>query len=346
MVSPRVTVAGPYFEDVEIGQVFDDAPAMTLTSGHAAVHQAVLGDRMRLPLDGALSQRVTGSAQQLAHPQLVCDVAIGQTTGASERVMANLFYRGLILQRQVHLGDTLRTTSEVVALKQNRSRDGVGSGLVAMRIRTVDQEDRVVLDFYRCPMLPTRDGDVSTAHTSPISGIPEELDLDAVHDAVPRDWDYAAARAGLPAVPGGIQEGTTYVVEARETVSSAPELARLSLNIARTHTDAGAGGRGTRLVYGGHTIGIAAAHLSRAFPSLLTVLAWEGCDHTGPVFEGDVLASELTVTKVERSRYVDADVAFVHALVTADRSGGTALAGSSEGQPVPVLDWRLVALVV
>ena len=40
-----------------------------------------------------------------------------------------------------------------------------------------------------------------------------------------------------------------------DVVSSAPELARLTLNIAATHHDSRVGGR--RLVYGGHTIGLA-----------------------------------------------------------------------------------------
>ena len=50
-------------------------------------------------------------------------------------------------------------------------------------------------------------------------------------------------------------------------VSSAPELARLTLNIAMVHHDAAASAGG-RLVYGGHTIGIAAAQATRALPNL------------------------------------------------------------------------------
>ena len=68
----EVDVGGPWFEDFELGQVFDDAPALTLTPGHAAVHQALVGDRLRLPLDAALSRAVTGHDQPLAHPNLVC----------------------------------------------------------------------------------------------------------------------------------------------------------------------------------------------------------------------------------------------------------------------------------
>ena len=69
---------------------------MTLTAGTAAVHQSILGDRMRLPLDAdAVRTRSPGRPPPLAHPALVCDVAIGQSTLATQRVKANLFYRGL-----------------------------------------------------------------------------------------------------------------------------------------------------------------------------------------------------------------------------------------------------------
>ena len=71
---------GPYFDDLAVGQVFDWAPSMTLTAGAAAVHQSIIGDRLRLALDADLAMAVTGSTTALAHPALVCDVAIGQTT--------------------------------------------------------------------------------------------------------------------------------------------------------------------------------------------------------------------------------------------------------------------------
>ena len=86
---------GPYFDQVHTGQVFTAAPSMTLTPGLAAVHQSILGDRLRLPLDAELSAAVTGLPAPLAHPGLVCDVAIGQSTLATQHVKANLFYRGL-----------------------------------------------------------------------------------------------------------------------------------------------------------------------------------------------------------------------------------------------------------
>jgi acyl dehydratase len=335
----RVGVGGPYFEDFQVGQVFEDAPGLTLTTGHAALHQALLGDRLRLPLDATLCEEVTARTEPLAHPNLVCDVAIGQSTGPTQRVRGNLFYRGLALLRPVHIGDTLRTRTEVVALKQNRPRDdGSATGLVALRISTADQHGEPVLDFWRCAMIPLRDAQARTGHADSFDGIPQELDMARVEAAVPRDWSFHAFRERVPGEHfADLSEGTVYEVEGRDTVTAAPELARLTLNVAQAHTDAAGSVHGRRLAYGGHTIATAAAQTARALPNLLTVVAWRGCDHTGPVFEGDVLQTELTLEALHPLDSADAGLVDLHAVTTADRGGSDGAA--------PVLDWSFLGLM-
>ena len=324
---------GPYFEDLRVGETIVDAPALTLTDGHAALHQAIVGDRLRLALDATLCARVTGAPAPLAHPALVCDVAIGQSTLITRRVIANLFYRGLVLRHMPVIGDTLRTTTEVVALRQTSRREGrPATGLAALRVRTVDQEDRPVLDFWRCAMLPLRDPEGQTDRADDLDAIPAELDPAALAAAT-AGWDLEAYRA---AVPGDhfddLAEGTTWTVEGGDVVSAAPELARLSLNVATAHHDAGPTGR--RLVYGGHTIGVAASQLTRVLPNLVTVVAWHGCDHRGPVLEGDTLRSEV---ELERREPLPGGGGLVHlrSRVRAERASGTE----------DVLDWRLVGVM-
>ncbi|HVW18853.1 MAG TPA: MaoC family dehydratase [Solirubrobacteraceae bacterium] len=332
-----VPVGGPYYEDLRRGQVFDVAPSVTLTAGQAAVHQAILGDRLRLPLDAVLSARVLGRPGQLAHPGLVCDVAIGQSTHVTQRVIGNLFYRGLVLRRAPVVGDTLSTTTEVVALRDTSRREGrAPAGLAALRMRTVDQDDRVVLDFHRCAMLPMRGEGSRPGHGD---------DLDAISSVLPGPEDLAGAVAGWDlgayreSVPGAhaaeLVPGAEYEVLDGETVSAAPELARLTLNIAAVHTDpASAAGRGQRLVYGGHTIGIALSHAARALPNLVTVVAWRTCDHLGPVREGDVLRSRVAIGEIAPIAAGGA-LADLRVLTSADRM---------DAPPAPVLDWSLVAL--
>ena len=330
---PPLVVGGPWFEELERGQVFDDAPGLTLTAGHAALHQALVGDRLRLALDAALCREVTGHDGPLVHPNLVCDVAIGQSTGPSQRVRGNLFYRGLVLARPVFVGETLRTRTEIVGLKQNRRRPGApATGLVAMRIRTTDEHGEPVLDFWRCPMIPLRDPDAETGHTDDFAEIPQALDHAKVGAARPIGWRLDRLRAAVPGpYHGELKPGQTFVVEAGETVTGAPELARLTLNVATAHTDATGSAHGRRLVYGGHTISVAAAHATRAIPAIATIVAWKSCEHIGPVFEGDVLRTELRVQDSSAGGVVG-----LRARVSSVRPGT---------QPAPVLDWSFVAVV-
>jgi acyl dehydratase len=322
-------VSGPYFEDLAIGQVFDTAPSMTLTAGAAAVHQSIIGDRLRLALDADLAAAVTGASGPLAHPALVCDVAIGQSTLVTQRVKANLFYRGLTFHRFPVIGDTLFTRTEVVGLRQNSAKPGrAATGLAALRMTTVDEVGRLVLDFYRCAMLPLGDGSTDSGHADDLSAVGAEPQPTPDPTA---DWNAQAYRAKVrgarfdPALAGSVLHSSADVV------SSAPELARLSLNIAATHHDSRVGGQ--RLVYGGHTIGLALAQASRLLPDLVTVLAWRSCDHTGPVYEGDTLYSELHVdatTPLPDGRGGVLSLrSLVYAVAEPDRQ---------------VLDWRYTAL--
>ncbi|WP_454793257.1 acyl dehydratase [Mycolicibacterium lutetiense] len=298
---------------------------MTLTAGVAATHQAILGDRLRLALDAELATSVTGEPGPLAHPALVCDVAIGQSTLVTQRVKANLFYRGLAFYRCPVIGDSLYTRTEVVGLKQNSTKPGrAATGLAALRMTTVDQLDRKVLDFYRCAMLPLSGDDVDTGRADDLS----EIGAGATAPNPTAGWDADAFRTRVPEPHFDAALAGTVLNSTADVVSGAPELARLTLNIAATHHDWRAGGK--RLVYGGHTIGLALAQAGRLLPNLVTVLGWESCDHTGPVHEGDTLFSELHVESAE------AGVLKLRSLVYA--------AGGPDGDDRQVLDWRFSAL--
>jgi acyl dehydratase len=113
-------------------------------------------------------------------------------------------------------------------------------------------------------------------------------------------------------------------------VDSAPALARLSLNIAMAHLDANAAHHKRRLVYGGHTIALAAAQASRALPGLVTILGWHAADHTAPVFEGDTLRSRLEL-ELREELHDGGGLVHVRSIV-----------GNDEGD---VLDWRFVGVM-
>lgn len=323
-------VGGPYYEDLPVGRRFADAPAVTLSDGLAAAHAAIVGGRFAMARDRELALRVAGRA--LAAPALAWDVAIGQSTVVTERGIANLFYRGLLFHRLPAIGDTLKTVTTITGRRPSTPRPDRGPrGLVTMRIVTVDQEGRLVLDFHRCALIPARQ-----ALSGGAEGEPEPPDTAITAAAVTpavAGWNLAPFRAAFAEAGAALEAGATYELAGGDVVSSAPELARLTLNLAAIHHDAT--GTGARLVYGGHTIGIAAAHISRIFPRTAAILAWDKADHLGPVNEGDTLHSAVTI-----------ETATPHgeATLAGLRTRVTATAGRDQPRR-DVLDWRLTALI-
>jgi acyl dehydratase len=307
----------------------------------AAVHQAIVGDRLRLALDSSLASQVLGSSALLAHPALVWDVAIGQSTLLTGRVIANLFYRGLALRRFPVIGDTLATTTEVVALRQTSARpDRPASGLAVLRVCTTDQEGRSVLDFWRCAMLPLRDSEGHTEADDSFDSIPSELDPGALRSPI-SSWRLQA----LPDSGARIAElevGMSWASDIGDVVSAAPELARLTLNVAAVHHDRRSQAAGRRLVYGGHTIGLAAAQATRALPEIVTIVGWHSCEHLAPVAEGDTLYSLLELERIEA---LPGRGALAHLRSRVHAHSAPALDGSQGDEALEVLDWHFVALL-
>jgi acyl dehydratase len=203
--------------------------------------------------------------------------------------------------------------------------------MAALRMITSDQADRLVLDFYRCAMLPASpDWNPSDGPGDDLSGIGADAAPPASDPTAQWDGEIFRQRVPGPHFDAGLAGAVLH--STGDLVTSAPELARLTLNIAATHHDWRVAGQ--RLVYGGHTIGLALAQASRLLPNLVTVLGWESCDHTGPVHEGDTLYSELHVETAEATDH--GGVLGLRSLVYA--------VGSADEPDRQVLDWRFSAL--
>ncbi|TDD03333.1 acyl dehydratase [Saccharopolyspora terrae] len=319
-----MSLDGPFADDFTLGVSLPAAPSITIDSGLAAGYQAITGDPLRLPLSAVDSTAVTGGDARLANPGLVLQVAIGQSTVATRRVIANLFYRDVALHRQVHIGDTITTTVTPVAVKLTRPGSRARRAKVLLRIETVDQQQRLVARFERLALLPCRDPD-GVDERGEIGGPTLDRPLDDYLPFVPSDWKLGV----FPGHYTGI--GDSVADPLADTVSGALELVRLTQNQAAAHRDPTRGQDGSRLVYGGHAIGLAQASLARTARGVATVVGWRSCDHLAPVFEGDVL--DFHVKELDRVQLDDAAALVGFRVVAAARDR------------TEVLDWRPVALV-
>jgi len=273
------------YEDFSVGATLPPLPSITITDADNAVYRAVTGDQHLLAADAERYRAVGGSAA-LANPGLVMQFSIGQTTMATRQAIANLFYRAVRILRPVEIGETLSTVTTVLGLADSAPKAGQHRGKVWLGI-TTSCGSEAVATYERCALVRGR-GPTSPGHASQIPTPSGATPLDELVGAVP-DWDIAS----LPTTQWTLGEARTDPL--RDHVDLAAPLARLTFNQAAVHRDRTATASGDRLVYGGHVQGLAQASLTRMLPGLATVVAWDGCDHVGPAFEGDLLEFRHTL---------------------------------------------------
>lgn len=316
-----MSIQEPFADDLTIGVPLPQAPAITIDEGVAAQYQGITGDALRIPLSAALSQQATG-LQRLANPALVLQIAIGQSTVATRRVIANLFYRKVRLFKQVPVGTTLETTVVPIAAALARPTPSGDRAKVLLSITTRDEHGAVIADFERLALLPVRNRETFVESGS-VGTAEDSLDLENYAHLLPDNWNLDRLPAGE--LPG---KGTAMQDPLVEPVTEAQTLVRLTQNLAAAHRDFRRGQHSQRLVYGGHTIGLAQAALTRMDPAIATVLGWHSCDHLGPVYENDLLS--FSATLLESAPQAVGSIAAYRVTAHALRPGG---------EPVSVLSW-------
>lgn len=271
---------GPLYEDFSVGATLPPLPAITLTEADNAVYRSITGDQHAFAADAAAYAAASGSTRGLANPAAVMQYSIGQTTMATRQAIANLYYRSVRILRPVEIGQTMRTTTTVLGLKDSAPKGDQFRGKVWLGI-TSATEDGPVVEYERCALVRGR-GPGQPGHADAIPGPSDPTPIDDLVHGVP-NWDLS----GL--VTTEWSAGETRSDPLRDHVDMAAPLARLTFNQAAVHRDTTTTADGRRLVYGGHVQGLAQASLTRMLPGLATIQGWDGCDHIGPAFEGDLI---------------------------------------------------------
>ena len=273
---------GPYYNEFEQGMTIPPLPPVTVTEADNVAYRMITGDQHLPSADRRCYATLTGggAGAGMIYPSLAMQYSIGQTTNATRRAIANLYYRSVRILRAVEVGETLRTTTTVLGLADSRPKGDLHRGKVWLGIETTGDHGPVVR-YERCALVASQAG--SPGHADEIPGPSDPVPLAEVADLAPA-WDVSS----LPRTEWAV--GEEAVDAMRDHVDLAPALARLTFNQAFVHRDGTASIYDKRLVYGGHVQGLAQASLSRVLPGIASVVAWDGCDHVGPAFEGDLLA--------------------------------------------------------
>ncbi len=144
------TNPGRFFEDYAIGQVLHHAVPRTVTVGERALYHALYPARHALYSSDEFA-RSCGLPQSPIDDLAAFHVVFGKTVpDVSLNAVANLGYAEGRWLKPVYPGDTLRSESEVIGLKQNSNGK---TGVVWVRTRGLNQRDEVVIEYVRWVMV-------------------------------------------------------------------------------------------------------------------------------------------------------------------------------------------------
>ncbi len=295
------TNPGNFFEDFTVGQVIEHATPRTVTEGDRALYGALYPTRFAIPSSATFAASV-GLEPHPVEELIGFHIAFGKTVpDVSLNAVANLGYAECRFHRPIHPGDTLRTRSEVIGLKENSNGK---TGVVYVRSTCTDAAGATVIDWCRWVMVNKRNLDAPTPDpvvpqlASAVAAadliIPEGLDFTAYDESAggePHRWDDYEVGEKIDHVDG------VTLTDAEHMLAT-----RLWQNTAKVHFNTEARPDGQRLIYGGHIISMARALSFNGLANAQLIAAINGGAHTAPAFAGDtVYAWSEVLDKAETS---------------------------------------------
>ena len=145
---------GRFFEDFGVGEVFTSRLGRTLTETDNIWFTTLTMNTNQIHFNREFA-RGTEFEQPLVVSSLTLAVVLGLSVAdTSENAAANLGWGDIRLPKPVFAGDTLWAESEILTVRQSRSRPNVG--IVGLRTRGINQRREVVIEFTRTFMVYRR----------------------------------------------------------------------------------------------------------------------------------------------------------------------------------------------
>lgn len=340
------TNPGRFFEDYSLGQVIDHAVPRTISGGERALYHALYPARGALYSSDEFA-RACGLPASPVDDLIAFHVVFGKSVpDISLNAVANLGYAEARWLAPVWPGDTLRSSSQVIGLKQNSSGK---TGVVYVRTTGTNQHGVPVVEFVRWVMVRKRDA----AAPAPETVVPELAGAVAAADLlIPKGLDFTGydfALAGEPHRWGDYAVGEVIDHVDGVTVEEAEHMlaTRLWQNTAKTHFDGTLREDGKRLIYGGHVISLARALSFNGLANAQMLVAINGGAHANPCFAGDTVRAWSEVLDAAETSAPGVGALRLRLVATTDGSVGTLRAEDGRYLPGVLLDldyWALVPL--
>jgi acyl dehydratase len=168
---------GRFLEDFEVGHLYRSRLGRTVTETDNIWFTLLTMNTNQIHFNAPFATR-TEFDQPLVVSTLTLAIVMGlSVSDTSENAVANLGWSDIVMPKPVFVGDTLWAESEILSVRESRSRPACG--IVSLRTRGINQRAEVVIEFTRSFMIFKRSA-------------PEITDVFPVTDALWRDSQGAA----------------------------------------------------------------------------------------------------------------------------------------------------------
>ena len=144
---------GRYFEDFEIGDIYEHRPGRTVTQSDNTWFTLLTMNTHPLHFDEEYG-KATEFGKTLVNSTFTVAVMVGMSVSdVSQKAIANLGWTDIVLPNPLFVGDTLYAESEVLEKRLSESRENCG--IVTVKTIGTNQDGVIVATYKRSALIPT-----------------------------------------------------------------------------------------------------------------------------------------------------------------------------------------------
>ena len=145
-------MAGKFFDEWVVGERIEHDIRRTVTETDNLLFSTMTHNPQPLHLD-LEAAKASEFGQILVNGTFTFSLMVGLSVGDTTlgTLVANLGYDKLVMPKPVFIGDTLHATSEVIGLKESKSRPG--AGIVTFKHEMINQRGEVVCACERAALI-------------------------------------------------------------------------------------------------------------------------------------------------------------------------------------------------
>lgn len=167
MTEKSVSQRGAYFEDLEVGAVYQNPVGRTLTEVDNTWFTLLTMNTNQIHFNAHFAAQ-SEFGRPIVNSGLTVAVLLGLTVAdISQHAIANLGWEDIRLTHPVFAGDTLYAESLVLKLRPSKSRPH--AGIVTTRSRALNQDGAVCITWRRTALILKRPSDSALAAAFPRS---------------------------------------------------------------------------------------------------------------------------------------------------------------------------------